>query len=270
VLFETNGDCPGKDEDHGRPYGGRQVRVNSIDPNFGENCRRSCKDRRKKSPAKPSHSLELCRLNVDVHPLTLLDLSTNLGGRPTLLRLLVREQCLLHASGAFSPMQTFKTRVEAVVTHRFVASAVARLLMKNTGDLGGHFEDCNFVWLSEIGAGKLLTVKHCRQRCRRRAHVVSRNVCRGVAPLSRRCDRCNGDGQATEKLSHAQSLPVSSASYFSAFTWEQKRRHEHCCSCREASDATCVSTVRRLRNFRVLSITLIDADYHQSGEKIYF
>jgi len=50
----------------------------------------------------------------------------------------------------------------------------------------------------------------------------------------------------------------------------KKRRHEHFCPCREASDATCVSQEAAAEKLFEGNLTRLKADYHHYGVEIYF
>jgi len=86
-------------------------------------------------------------------PFAAFDAGTDLAWGLAFFRLLVGVDGFFHAGGAGSAVGTFKAAMQAVVSHRSIAMAVAGLLMQDFGDLCCHLVGSDLIGMREVDSG---------------------------------------------------------------------------------------------------------------------
>ena len=113
------------------------------------------------------------------------DADANLRRGPTSFGLEVGVEAFGSADVALGGMRVFVAAVQAGVTQRAVAAAVARKLIDHAGNLRGQLIGAHLPVIAEAGAGELGTVQDGRNgmNVEWRLGVIGRNVVGGVGPL---------------------------------------------------------------------------------------
>jgi hypothetical protein len=86
-------------------------------------------------------------------------------------------------------MGSFEAAMQAVVAHRPVAAAVARLLIEDVRNLGRHLVGDNLIGMLEVLAGELIAGHNRGKRLLGSVQIVSGNVRRRICVLGRRGER---------------------------------------------------------------------------------
>jgi hypothetical protein len=153
----------------------------------------------------------------------------------------------------------FKAAMQAIVAHCAITVAVAGLLVDHIRNLGCNLVHLYLVGVREILSRQLVADKYRFERFDRRLGVVRRNILRRVGPLGRRGQCYESESKAADdtfhthkdKSSECRSAELESTcnssdrreSLRASVTVENKQKKAACtvfCTCREASDATCV------------------------------
>src|SRR5580698_4639321 len=116
------------------------------------------------------------RFQVHLPPVSGNDSFADLDGRLALFMLRVRIIQLFQANVATRPVSSFKTTVQAVVSHA-IAIAIARLLMQSGRDLSRQFVGVDLIRLLAIGAPELIAFQDRRKLgvFRRRGGIIGRD-----------------------------------------------------------------------------------------------
>jgi hypothetical protein len=103
-------------------------------------------------------------------------------------------------------MCSFEATVEAIVSERSIAVAVAGLLMKHSGDLCGHLVGSHLIGMRKVQSCELFTAKDPRKWLGGRLRVIGRNIGCGIAPLSRCGHSDESEGETPKDSLHLAIL----------------------------------------------------------------
>ena len=172
------------------------------------------------------HSLLLLEVNAFVFVAG--DGGPNLRWRFAEPGLLVGEEALLGAGGALGAVQAFEATAQAGVAEGAVATAVARELIDDAGDLGHLLVNMDLPGIAEVFAGELAAGEDGRQGAdlEGRGGVVRGHIFGGVGPLGVTGRGEGEDGESDKPTAGEEFFHGRSPEDY--FNWNQDRKRPRC------------------------------------------